>query len=142
MPNPSSYADHIRDKEALLGATRDHEALLPDIERHRAPVEQQLEVIKTAKSRQELAAATARRATQELNEALAEGQKRAIRLRGAVKAHLGHDNQLLSQFGIAPVPFRKRTRRVAEPPEATPQPDPETPTATPAVVRFPAKLST
>jgi hypothetical protein len=125
MPNPSSYADFIRDWESLLGAARDHAALLPDVERHRDALAQHLETVKALKGRQDLLLGSAKRATQELQAGLEEGRKLAIRLRGAIKANLGHDNRLLEQFGIASFP-RPRRRKPSEP---APEPAPETPPA-------------
>jgi hypothetical protein len=129
MPESNSFADFIRDLEKLLAAVAEHEDLLPNIDAHLEALQLALEEVKDIKSRQESRLASKQRATQELGDAVAFAKDQAFRLRGAVKAHLGPRNELLVQFGIAPV--RNRTRRATVPatPPA-PQPNPVPPPTT------------
>ena len=109
MNNKSSYADLIRDWEALLMAIQDNKQALPDIERLRAELEQHLAEVKALKARQDSAAGARQATTQELAAMLTKGRALAIRVRGAIKSEFGHQSERLPQFGVAP--FRKRPRR-------------------------------
>ncbi|HYG65699.1 MAG TPA: hypothetical protein VEL74_24155 [Thermoanaerobaculia bacterium] len=109
MSNASSYADFITEMEGLLAAVTEHAAELPSVETHRAALAAFAEELKALKLRQDTARAVRQRSTQELKAFKAKGRGLIIRLQGAVKADLGHDNEKLVQFGVAP--FRKRVRR-------------------------------
>ncbi|HYG65256.1 MAG TPA: hypothetical protein VEL74_21930 [Thermoanaerobaculia bacterium] len=80
MPIISSYADIIRDWEALLVAIIDKLAHMP--------------------------------------EKLTEGRATAIRLRGAIKAALGHTHEGLVQYGMVPRRHRVRRPKLVEAPTA------------------------
>lgn len=87
MPNVvSSYADVIRDWEALLVAVMDKLMNMPEIERYASKLQGHLEGTKLLTGQQDSATATRQRLTQELREELIEGRATAIRLRGAIKA--------------------------------------------------------
>ncbi|MEA2605017.1 MAG: hypothetical protein QOF89_6009 [Acidobacteriota bacterium] len=120
MPVPSSYADVIKDWEALLTAALEHAQSLPDAERTRIAFQDHVARTKEMKARQESLTAARQEATQSLRKLVKDGKDLAIRLRGAVKANLGPTSEGLVQFGIAPV--RKRAAR------KTKSPEPETPT--------------
>lgn len=80
------------------------------------------------KARQDSARAQRQKLTQELGKLLVEGRENAMRLRGIVKGQIGPKNELLVQFGMAPL--RKRGPRSAKPPEVKPPETPD-PVATP-----------
>jgi hypothetical protein len=115
MPNPSSYADLVRDWELLLTAAQDNAAELAEAEPQRAALAQHLEATRAVKARQDSAGAIKQQITQELNKMLVDGRELAIRLRNAVRSFMGHRNERLVQFGVAPL--RKRQRRPKKPTE-------------------------
>lgn len=121
MPK-SSFADIIRDWEALLRAVDDHAEQLPDAQRHRDALKQHLEETLTLKARQALARATRQKNTQNLRAMVEKGKELAQRLRSVVKANIGPTDELLVNFEIAPQ--RKRGRRPEKPAEEEPQPTP------------------
>ena len=130
MPNASSYADFILEVDGLLAAVAEHLVELPSVEPHRAALAAFAEELKALKLRQDTARAIRQRSTQELKAFKTKGRGLIIRLRGAVKADLGHDNETLVQFGMAP--FRKRVRRTgpfAVKPKAPTQPTLTAPTS-------------
>jgi len=108
MPN-LSFANVIRQWEALLTAADDHQLDLARIEHHRAAMRQHLEATRAVKARQDSARAAKQRATQELDGMVDLGNDLARALRHAVQSELGSKNELLVQFGV--VPIRKRGRR-------------------------------
>ena len=132
MPEINSFPALVHDWEKLLGAVTEHEDLLPNIEPRREGLQLALEEVKSIKARQESRLASKQRATQELGGAVAFAKDQAFRLRGAVKAHLGARNELLVQFGVAPVRTRTRkaTAPVTQPPAPVPEPTPGPPPTT------------
>ncbi len=116
-----SYADVIKDWEALLTALREHAPNLPNLEAGRIAFEEHLAKTKEMKARQDSQTAARQEATQELNKLLKDGGELAIKLRALVKGILGPKSERLVQFGVAPL--RKRRRK----PAATPVPETPTP---------------
>lgn len=118
MPAINSYAKTFRDWEALLAAAQNLEAT-PDVERHRAALEQHLTQMKQVREQQNLHIASKQASSQQLSRMLKEGRELAIRLRRVAGANLGPKNEMLVLFGISPI--RSRSRRTA----AAPPPPPE-----------------
>lgn len=130
----TSYADVIKDAEALLVAVHENAAILPDAERSRVAFEENLGKIKEMKARQQSLTAARQEATQELGKLLKQNTELSIRLRGAVKANLGPTSERLVQFGIAPL--RKRPRKSKNPtPPPGETPEPGTPTPPPTATK-------
>jgi hypothetical protein len=131
MPIVSSYADIIRDWESVLVALIDNLGDFPEIQRYATALQAHLDETKILKARQDAANAARQRATQELRDRLIEGRALAIRLRGSIKAALGHTHEGLVQYGVAP--FRRRVRRTkpVEPPPVTELTALPVPSATP-----------
>lgn len=129
----TSYADVIKDAEALLIAVHENAAILPDAERSRVAFEENLGKIKEMKARQQSLTAARQEATQELGKLLKLNTDLSIRLRGAVKANLGPTSERLVQFGIAPLRKRPRKSKTTPPPGETPEPG--TPTPPPPVTK-------
>jgi hypothetical protein len=110
MTEATSLADQLLEMEGLLAAVDENlQVLPPDIGRYRDPVAQHLADLRTLKVRQESAIALKQEVTQELKAMKAKGRVLVTRLRNVVKANIGHDQERLVHFGIAP--FRKRVRR-------------------------------
>lgn len=120
MPKINSYAKAFRDWEALLAAAQNLEAT-PDVERHRAALEQHLAEMKTVRDQQNLYNANRQAASQQLAQMLKDGRELAIRLRRVAAANLGPKNEMLVLFGVSPI--RSRSRKAAKPvePPAPPQ---------------------
>lgn len=118
MPAINSYAKTFRDWEALLAAAQNLEAS-PDVERHRAALEQHLTQMKQVRDQQNLHIANKQAASQQLSRMHKEGRELAIRLRRVAGANLGPKNEMLVLFGISPI--RSRSRK----PAAVPPPPPE-----------------
>jgi hypothetical protein len=125
MAEINSYADVIRDWEKVLTSVEQHLDVLPNVETYRQAVVEVLAQAKEAKARQDAAVADRQKATQDLTEIFTRGRDLVVRLRGVVKANLGMRNELLVQFGAAPV--RKRSRKLKAPatePPTTPSTPP------------------
>jgi hypothetical protein len=128
MPN-LSFANVIRQWEALLTAADEHALDLARIEHHRTALRQHLAATRAVKARQDSARAAKQRATQELEGMVELGNDLARALRHAAQSELGAKNELLVQFGVMPI--RKRGRRAdreapaaaAESPAAPPPAD-------------------
>ena len=88
MPAINSYAKTFRDWEALLAAAQNLEAS-PDVERHRAALEQHLAEMKKVREQQNLHIANKQTASQQLARMLKEGRDLSIRLRRVAGANLG-----------------------------------------------------
>lgn len=129
MPVASSYADVIKDWEALLTAALEHALSLPDAERARIAFQEHLARTKEMKARQDSLTAARQETTQALRKLVLEGRDLAIRLRGAVKANLGPRSEGLVQFGIPPIRKRAPRKTATKPTDGTPAPG--TPTGTP-----------
>jgi hypothetical protein len=100
----------------------DFEPYLGDLKRH-------LDRLRKLKARQDSANALRQRCTQEINEEIREGHAVMMRLRSIARAKLGPHNEVLVQFGVAPVRMGTARRRKSSP---RPQPEPgEAPPAEP-----------
>ena len=98
----------FKEWEGLLDACDAHAALLPNSEPLREELRQVLVQSRETKARQEEFEGRRQSATQQLGDLLARGYELARRLRGFVKSQLGTKNELLVQFGTAPI--RRPTR--------------------------------
>ena len=132
MPVASSYAEVIKDWEALLAAALEHALNLPDAERHRIAFQEHVARTKEMKARQDSLTAARQETTQALRKLVLEGKDLAIRLRGVVKANLGPRSEGLVQFGIPPIRKRALRKTATKPPDGTPTPETSTPAEAPA----------
>lgn len=108
----SSFADLLRDWEALLAACDSSEALLEGLEPFRDSLSSALREAKELKGLQLDLAGTRRRTTHRLRETCDEGRDSARRLRSLVKTRLGVK---LEQFGLSQPPARARKETVRKP---------------------------
>jgi len=131
MATQNSFADLMLDWKKVLAACADNAAALTMAEPQRALVEKMLKEAEDLKAQQDSRTASKQATVQQLKDLLKEGREAVRRLRAMVKATLGTDKEILTQFGIAP--NRKRGKRKAalkpKPPES---PSPVTPPVTPA----------
>jgi len=131
MATQNSFADLMLDWKKVLAACADNAAALTTAEPQRALVEKMLKEAEDLKAQQDSHTASKQATVQQLGDLVKEGREAVRRLRAMVKATLGTDKEILTQFGIAP--NRKRGKRKAalkpKPPESPP---PVTPPVTPA----------
>jgi len=113
MPSKASLADITFDAEKLLAATVANDALLPNIDEQRAPLEASLSDFKEIGIRQKTLTADRQKATQDLHAARARIQDQAIQLRAAIKSKIGVRSEKLVEFNLRPL--RKGTRRSKAP---------------------------
>lgn len=133
MGTQNSFADLMRDWRKVLTACADNAAALTTAEPQRTQVEKMLKEAEDLKAQQDSHTASKQATVQQLQDLLKEGREAVRRLRAMVKATLGTDKEILTQFGIAP--NRKRGKRKAalvKKPPAPESPPPVTPAATPA----------
>jgi len=112
----------FRDWEGCLDATHDNAALLAAVEPQRIALADFLAQGNALKVRQASLVGNKQRVTQELKAVIVGGKEAARRLRQAVKANLGTDNEQLVQFNVAPRRPRggKKAAAVKPPPVGTP----------------------
>ena len=122
MPN-GSFGNEMRDMEGTLAAFAENAELLGAAEPHRASLEAIVGEAKALKDRQDSHTAARQEVTQQLRDAMVRGREAARRLRSAVRAILGTQNERLVQFKVAPL--RRRPRKLkpteAPPPAGPPQ---------------------
>lgn len=127
MKVAASYADVIKDWEALELAMQDNAANLPaDMESRRAVFVAHVAKVKELKARQDSLTAARQETTQQLNKLIAEGVEMARGLRTQVRASLGAKNERLVQFGVAPLRKRAPRKPKAKTPEPQAPPSPVT----------------
>jgi hypothetical protein len=118
----------FRSWEGSLNACDAQAERLPNVAPLKAALLDTLTRARQVKAQQEENQAKVQSLTQELNELIKNGQEAARRLRGYAKSQLGTKNELLVQFGAAPI--RHRVRSVKTTGAVTPAPTPP-PKATP-----------
>jgi hypothetical protein len=128
MGSINTHTIVFRDWEGCLDAAVDNAAALAAAEAQRLALADFLTQGKALKERQASLIGNKQRVTQELKGVIAGGKEAARRLRQAVKANLGTDNEQLVQFNIAPRRPRGPRKAAVKPPTVD----------TPAVVTAPA----
>ena len=118
----------FRSWEGSLNACQAQAALLPNVEPLKAELQGILTQSRQVKAQQEESQAKLQGMTQELRDLIKRGQEAARRLRGYAKSQLGTKNELLVQFGAAPIRHRVRSVKTGGTGAGTPTP---TPKATP-----------
>lgn len=108
----TSFSGVTHDWESLLAACEKNAELLGAFEQHGTALIALLHHTRALKKRQELLEAARQASTKQLGEAIAQGKEEARRLRRLVGARLGTDNEILADFGVAPI--RKRKTRSPE----------------------------
>jgi hypothetical protein len=98
----NSFEPLVADWESLLGELRVVPYDIPSIDSFRIDLEAALEKTRTFKARQVEHQTASQQATHQLAEAMAQGRYAASRMRGHLRAFLGHRNPELARFGVAP----------------------------------------
>jgi hypothetical protein len=128
MPIINAQGKVFRSWEGSLNACDAQAALLPNVEPLKAALKDALNQARQVKAQQEESQAKVQSLTQELKELIKNGQEAARRLRGYAKSQLGTKNELLVQFGTAPIRHRVQSRKTgAVTPVPTPAPKATTP---------------
>ncbi len=122
MGSINTHTIVFRDWEGCLEATVDNAALLASVEPLRISLQDFLVQGKALKVRQASLTGNKQRVTQELKAVIKDGKEAARRLRLAIKATIGTDNEQLVQFNVAPRrPRGPKKAAVKPPPVDTPQ---------------------
>ncbi|HEX3127122.1 MAG TPA: hypothetical protein VH394_07310 [Thermoanaerobaculia bacterium] len=121
MPNKSSYADFMTDWERLLQAVNNNGNTLPNMVDPVTALTNVLTEIRSITARQDYHRAGLRGETRRLRELLTEGRDNALRIRSAIRSHLGPRQEKLAEFRI---PVLGRNRPVSTQP-VPPVPPPE-----------------
>lgn len=119
-----SFPDFMAAWDRLLKAVENHQQTLPDLAAVVGPVATLLTEARELDAAKAAARALLRQGSKRTRTLIPDGRAAVARLRGALIAHFGNHNEILVEFGIAPV----RQRRVPQPadPEApNPVPQPE-----------------
>jgi len=116
MGSINTHTIVFRDWEGALGATTDNAALLASVEPLRISLQDYLVQGKELKLRRDSLVGNKQRITQELKVVIKNGKEAARRLRLAVKATLGTDNEQLVQFNVAPRRPRGPKKAAVKPP--------------------------
>jgi hypothetical protein len=131
VPTNNSYAVLLNDWQQTLAAVDRTPEVQPSVETERQALIQSVAEVESLLRRQQELIALKQRATQELQAARERGKEWDIKLRSMVRGKLGHKNELLVQFKVAPKrkPKSKPEEEETEKPNGENQ---ETAKATPA----------
>ena len=105
----------FRTWEGTLNASQSQAAALPNIEPLKTALQDVLVQARQVKALQEENQAKRQGLTQELADLIKRGQEAARRLRGYAKSQLGTKNELLVQFGAAPIRHHVRSAKKSGP---------------------------
>ena len=111
MPTNNSYAVLLNNWQQTLSAVDKTPDLQPSVETERQALIQSVAEVEALLRRQQELIALKQRATQEFKEARERGKEVDIKLRSVVRGKLGHKNELLVQFKVAP---KRRPKRKPE----------------------------
>jgi predicted transcriptional regulator len=128
MPIINAQGKVFRKWEGAVNACQAQAAQLPNVEPFKAELQDILNQARQVKAQQEDNQAKRQALTQQLAELIKRGQESARRLRSYAKAQLGTKNELLVQFGAAPIRHHVRSAKKSGTDSGTPTP---TPTPTP-----------
>ncbi len=122
----SSIADQMVDHENLVITAKASAAEVPGIATYIAPLEEVLADLKDLNPRLETRKGVKQQEIQERKVLLKKAKDLASRIRAALKAHFGLDNERLVEFGARPVRPRAKSQK-----NNKPEPAPQTPTPAP-----------
>jgi hypothetical protein len=129
MPIINAQGKVFRSWEGQINASTAQAASLPNIEPLKNALQDILNQARLLKGQQETSEAQRQGQTQQLAALITKGQEMARRLRGYAKSQLGTNNEMLVQFGAAPI--RPRTRSAKKTGTTPPPTDPTPPKAIP-----------
>jgi hypothetical protein len=123
MPK-STIAGQMVDHENLVVTAKASAAEVPGIATYIAPLEQVLADLKELNPRLETRKGVKQQEIQERKALLKKAKDLASRIRAALKAHFGLDNERLVEFGARPVRPRAKSQKNNKPEPATQTPTP------------------
>jgi hypothetical protein len=127
MPIINAQGKIFRTWEGQLTACTAQAASLPNVEPLKNDLQDILNQARLMKSQQETTSTQRQGQTQELKALIKRGQEAARRLRGYAKSQLGTSNEMLVQFGAAPIRHHARSAKKTETPTPPVVPTPATP---------------
>ena len=130
MPIINAQGKIFRSWEGSLNACDAQAERLPNVLPLKTALQDVLTQARQVKAQQEESQAKVQSLTQQLQDLIKNGQEAARRLRGYAKSQLGTKNELLVQFGAAPIRHRVRAVKTVATDSGTPTPTPP-PKATP-----------
>jgi hypothetical protein len=128
MPVINAQGKVFRSWEGLLNACQTQAAQLPNSAPLTSDLQDILAQAKQVKAQQEDNEARRQGFTQQLTDLITRGQEAARRLRVYAKSQLGTKNELLVQFGAAPIRPRPRSFKKTGPDTPTTPPQAESKT--------------
>ncbi len=118
MPEISSFADFLADWDLLLKGVANKNGL-PDLSGLTLPLEEILEEGRDQEADKAAARSQLSQGSKRTRTLVTDGRAAASRLRSALKAHYGGHNEVLVEFGIAPL-RKRRSPQPADPPPPNP----------------------
>lgn len=118
MPIFNAQGKVFRSWESQLSACAAQAASLPNVEPLKNELQDILNQTRVVKNQQETTSAQRQGQTQELKALIKKGQDAARRLRAYAKSQLGPTNEMLVQFGAAPIRPRGRKKNDTPTPAA------------------------
>jgi hypothetical protein len=110
MSSINGFGDIVTDWRNVLSAYEYHAELLDAAAEDRDLLERLLQNAERLKGEQDRLRGDRQLATQQLNATIVQGKDAAIRIRSLARSKLGHKNERLVQFRVAPVrPRRDRS---------------------------------
>jgi hypothetical protein len=131
MPHLTALAKVLRNWDALIAGCDLNPDLLPGVEPLRDVLKELYDLVTELKHEQEDLNGQRKERTQLLRQGVDDGEEAARQVRNFIKIRLGSRNARLTQFGIMPLPERKRRVKLPEP-ETPPGPPVEISQATQA----------
>jgi hypothetical protein len=116
MPK-NSLADFMADWDRLVKNVTTNAADLPDLTLYKAPLEQLLTKAQEGMARSKIHQGLKQEENKAVQALMDAGKEAAVKLRAAIKAHLGPRSERLIDYGMKPLRPRSKTSRKAKKPE-------------------------
>jgi len=120
MARDGSIAEQLTNWDKLITNVDANHVELPDLAAYRGPLDQVHEEAKALNARIQSLRGVKQQERVELRELMRSGRFLASKLRAALKAVYGYQNERLLEYGIRPIRSRKKPPTEPEPP---PQPE-------------------
>lgn len=124
MPK-GSLADFVTDWDRLVKNVATNAAELPDLAVYKAPLEQLLAKAQEGMARAKIHQGLKQEENKAVQTLIDAGKEAAVKLRAAIKAHLGPRSERLIDYGMKPLRPRSKTSKKAKKakkPEPNPAP--------------------
>jgi hypothetical protein len=122
MPK-SSLADFVADWDRLVKNVTSNAADLPDLTMYKAPLEQLLDKAQEGMARSKIHQGLKQEENKAVEKLMDAGKEAALKLRAAIKAHLGPRSERLIDYGMKPLrPRSKSSKKAKKPAPENPAP--------------------